>query len=167
MMTPARIFGFCNSNLANLAKKIANLIIKPAPYKGTNNFQIIDRNWTALQYITNQTSELCWFAVERNWGALRYVRADMQTPELCLFAVTQNGHALEYVRNQTEAICWAAIKETPAAIKYVHEQTPALCLLAVSWGRGATKRRRSALHLIRDLDTADRILLAQLGARTP
>ena len=56
-------------------------------------------------------------AVKRNGFALQFVMD--QTEEICLEAVKQNGLALKYVQNQTEAICIEAVKEDGDALWYV------------------------------------------------
>ena len=54
-----------------------------------------------------------------------------QTPEICLAAVQQNGYAIAYVKEQTTDICLAAVKQNGLALKYVKEQTPEICSAAV------------------------------------
>jgi hypothetical protein len=48
-----------------------------------------------LQYVKDQTPEICLEAVKQDGHALQYVKD--QTPEICLEAVKQDGHALQYV----------------------------------------------------------------------
>ena len=62
----------------------------------------------ALEYVKDQTPEICLAAVKENGLALKYVKD--QTPEICMAAVTQNGYALEYVQDQTPEICLIALK---------------------------------------------------------
>ena len=50
---------------------------------------------------------------------LQYVKE--QTPELCLVAVNQAGLVLKYVREQTPEICLAAIKRTKMSLYYVKD----------------------------------------------
>ena len=83
-----------------------------------------------LQFIKEQTPELCLAAVQQNEQALEYVK--VQTPELCLAAVQQNGYALEYVKVQTSEICLAAVQQNGYALHFVKEQTPELGLAAVN-----------------------------------
>lgn len=63
-----------------------------------------------LQYVKEQTPEICLAAIEQDEWALKYVKE--QTPEICLAAVKQNGLDLEHVREQTLEICLAAVKRT-------------------------------------------------------
>ena len=41
-----------------------------------------------------------------------------QTPDICLAAVESDGMALRFVRHQTEAICKAAVKSNPEAARF-------------------------------------------------
>jgi hypothetical protein len=50
--------------------------------------------------------------------ALQYVHN--QTEELCLEAVKEDGYALNYVHNQTKELCLAAVKEDKDALCYVN-----------------------------------------------
>ncbi len=45
-----------------------------------------------------------------------------QTPDLCLAAVESDGSALEFVREQTDEICSAALKSDPAAKQYIRKK---------------------------------------------
>ena len=71
-----------------------------------------------MNYINNQTEEVCMAAVKQNGFTLQYV--ENQTEEICLAAVNQNGLALQLVKNQTEDICLAAVKQDGWALKYVN-----------------------------------------------
>ncbi|MCE5225750.1 MAG: DUF4116 domain-containing protein [Porphyromonadaceae bacterium] len=71
--------------------------------------------------INDRTSPLYRFtyeevlkAVKRRGCVLQYVKD--QTPELCLEAVKQNGHALQFVKEQTPEICLAAVERNVHAI---------------------------------------------------
>ena len=44
-----------------------------------------------------------------------------QTPDLCLAAVESDGTALEFVREQTDEICSAALKSNPKAAQYLRK----------------------------------------------
>ena len=90
---------------------------------------ILSENCCALQYVKNQTEELCIRAVQQNGDALEYVK--IQTNEICEMAVWENGHALEYVINQTDEICEMAVRQTGYALTYVINQTDKICILAV------------------------------------
>lgn len=97
-----------------------------------HNYEIeaVKEDGIALEYVKEQTPELCLIAVKQNGYALMSVKE--QTPELCLAAVRQNGYALEYVKEQTPEICLAAVKQNGLALKYARFQTPEICLAAVT-----------------------------------
>ena len=59
-------------------------------------------------------------AVEENGYALQYVQD--QTEEICLKAMEQNGLALQYVLDQTEEICLKAMEQNGLALQYVDER---------------------------------------------
>ena len=62
---------------------------------------------------------------EDGYGALNFVIE--QTPELCLAAVKENAWNLEYVKEQTYALCFEAIKQDGSILRIVKEQTYELC----------------------------------------
>jgi hypothetical protein len=95
----------------------------------------------ALQYVMNQTDELCRLAVQRSGYTLQFVRK--QTDELCTMAVQQNGCALKYVVNQTDELCRIAVQCNSYALQYVVNQTDDLCRLAV-------QRDCNALQFVRN-----------------
>ena len=55
-----------------------------------------------------------------NGFALEFVKE--QTSEICLAAVKQNGFALEFVKKQTPEICLAAVNQNLEAFKYVYQK---------------------------------------------
>lgn len=59
--------------------------------------------------------------VGKDGYALQYVKE--QTSEICLEAVRQDGLALEFVWEQTEEICLAAVNRTPNAIICVKDKS--------------------------------------------
>jgi hypothetical protein len=61
-----------------------------------------------LQYVENQSTELCLEVVKQNGLALKYVKE--QTDEICLAAVQQNNKALQYVKDQTSKIREVALQ---------------------------------------------------------
>lgn len=61
-----------------------------------------------LQYVKDQTPELCMASVKQNGMALRYVIN--QTPELCMTAVKQDWRAYADVKDKTPEIMTAATK---------------------------------------------------------
>lgn len=61
-----------------------------------------------MQYIENQTEEMCQIAINASGLNLEYVKD--QDPEICLAAVKQDGLALRYVENRTPELCLEAAK---------------------------------------------------------
>jgi hypothetical protein len=101
---------------------------------------IIPNNGLVLQYVKNQTAEICKLAVQQNGTALRYVKKQTASSllEICKLAVQQDGMALKYVKEQTPEICKLAVQQNPFAIQDVKQQyhTEELYTLAVQrYGR--------------------------------
>lgn len=90
--------------------------------------KIISKKPLLINFIKEQTDELCKIAVGQFGIALKYIIN--KTPELCKIAVNSRGIALEFVPEelQTEEICKIAVKENGYALKFVHKQfkTPEL-----------------------------------------
>ncbi len=63
--------------------------------KGKEAIKAVEQDGYALQYVIEQTAEICLKAVEQDGYALQYVIE--QTAEICLKAVEQDGYALQYV----------------------------------------------------------------------
>jgi len=89
----------------------------------------LDQQPLALQYIVNQSEEICIYAVQLNGMVLNHVKD--KTPLICLEAVKNKGQALIYVENQTEFICLEAIKKDPFSLQCVDNQTTEICMEAV------------------------------------
>ena len=77
-----------------------------------------------LQFIDNQTTELCLAAVKNDGRALEFVKE--QTLDICLAAVANEPLALQFVKEQTPEICLAAIKTDALAIQFVKDRSMAL-----------------------------------------
>jgi hypothetical protein len=88
-------------------------------HKYEADLQKVKKYGYALQFIKEQTYELCLEAVKTSGCAcaLKYVKE--QTPEICLASVKNSGCALEYVKEQTPELCWEAVKEHGWALQYV------------------------------------------------
>jgi hypothetical protein len=99
----------------------------------------VKHNGYALQYVKEQTKDICIEAVKQNGFALQYVKE--QSADICIEAVKQNGMALCYVKEQTEDICTEAVKQYGMALQYVEEQTDDICIKAV-------QKNGMALHLL-------------------
>ena len=91
----------------------------------------IAQNPEALQFVPNDKKKLfekiiCYNKKKiTDWRELQYI--ENQTEEMCLEAVKQNGYALEYVENQTEEICFEAVKQNGRALQFVKNQTENIC----------------------------------------
>ena len=88
-----------------------------------------------LQYVQNQTTDICLAAIQQNPDALSHVHT--QTAPLCLAAVQRDGLVLRYVKYQTPEICLAAVRQDGYALAYVRQQTKEICLAAVKRNEGA------------------------------
>lgn len=89
----------------------------------------VKRNGLALQFVKKQTQKICMMAVQQNGLALQYVKE--QTTEINLAAVQQNGLALRWVNKQTPVICCEAVHQSSMALQYVEEQSEELCIMAI------------------------------------
>jgi hypothetical protein len=98
----------------------------------------VKKNGLALDYVKEQTPEICIAAVEQNGNAIQFVKE--QTPEICIAAVSQNGLALRFVKEQTPELCLAAVEQNGLALRYVKEKTPEICLAAVKENLTKCKR---------------------------
>ena len=63
-------------------------------------------------------------AVQQDAYALQYVKE--QTPEICLAAVKRSAYALQYVKEQTPEICLAAVQRDAYALKYISDDIKGL-----------------------------------------
>ena len=70
--------------------------------------------------IISYSGQKAMAAVKQNGYSLQYVKE--QTPEICMAAVKQNGYSLQYVKEQTPEICMAAVKQNGDSLQYVKEQ---------------------------------------------
>lgn len=88
-----------------------------------------------LDFIENQTDEICKAAVEHDGHALKYIKSENMTYPLCLAAVKQNGFAIQHVKDKflTQELCLAAVKNMGLALMNVPDnlQTEEICIAAV------------------------------------
>lgn len=61
----------------------------------------------------------CINVIKQNGYALQFV--EEQTPEICLAAVQQNGFALQFVEEQTSEICLTAVRQNITALLFVED----------------------------------------------
>ncbi len=95
--------------------------------------QCVLTNSFTLQYIKNQTQDICLETLKFDGLAIKYIRK--QNLELCKQAVKTNGLALKYVQDEykTLEICRLAIESNAYSLQYVKQeyQTPKMCKRAV------------------------------------
>ena len=60
-----------------------------------SDIERVKRDWRELEFVKDQTPEICLAAVQQNECALQYIKK--QTPEICTVAVKKNGYALALV----------------------------------------------------------------------
>lgn len=109
----------------------------------------IERSWEAIQYVKNQTLELCLLALKGSVKAFELFEEEFRTPtciaeyakvrpELLDFTVdvlktvSENGMLLEYVKGYaSDEIKIAAVKQNGLALKFVENPTEFMCSLAI------------------------------------
>lgn len=89
-----------------------------------------DTDISVLQFIKDQTDDICKYAIQQNYSALRFVRD--QTDDICRFAIQENSYALQFVRDQTREICIFAVWINGLALQYVINQTDEICRVAIA-----------------------------------
>jgi hypothetical protein len=89
---------------------------------------IVKQNGYVLQFIENQTPELCKEALQ-NGIEIKFIKN--KTEDLCKLAVSKNGISLIFIKNQTDEICKIAVQQYGKALKFVENQTFEICRLAV------------------------------------
>lgn len=78
---------------------------------------MIRNNGLLLEYLTEQTEELCELAILSNWMSLRFVIN--QTERLCILAIQQDLRALYSVNNKTPNICQAVLSVNGLMLHHV------------------------------------------------
>lgn len=76
-------------------KKEYDKLITKCNLSGEEALEAVKKEGYDLQYVKDQTPEICLEAVKQDGYTLKYVKE--QTPEICLEAVKQDGYALQYV----------------------------------------------------------------------
>lgn len=86
----------------------------------TNNVMgLLLKDGNYLEYVRNQTFNLCRIAILQNWNSLRFVRN--QTHELCSIAISENPHAIQYVKDLTIQLCVDALRKDESVICYLKD----------------------------------------------
>lgn len=103
------------------AIKISGTFIQQVPAEHQTDalcLEAVKNNWMALEYVIDQTDEMCMIALEKSDGyALQYIHR--QTEQMCIKAVQYNGWHLQNVKKQTPAVCIAALTKNPLVVEYV------------------------------------------------
>jgi len=95
-----------------------------------NDLERVRLDGMQLEFVTEQTDEICMQAILQNPYALQFVKN--QTPEMCLEAVRIDGDTLEYVKNQTHEICLEAVRQCSYALEFVIDQTDDIIVESIS-----------------------------------
>lgn len=109
----------------------------------------VSRDGLELQYITNQTYELCVAAVNNNPDALKY--AKIKTEEFYCEVVAFNSKILLQIEKQSDKICLASLTRGVRALEYMREQNPLICLIAISQCATALKYIRKPTQQMIDI----------------
>jgi hypothetical protein len=106
-----------------------------------------------LNYLLDKEINLVKELLKIDGNLLQYINE--QTAELCLIAVNETGKALQYVKDKTLEICSAAINENPWAIGFIEhpgfedEIYEELCFLAINKDVSAFQAMRNpSQHVI-------------------
>lgn len=86
-------------------------------------------NGAFLQFVVQQTRELCLSAVQRFGDDVYFVRHP--TEEICLAAVQAESRALQYITNPSEKVALAAVQQNGLMLQFVPHPTEEICLAAV------------------------------------
>jgi hypothetical protein len=97
-----------------------------------NDLSRVTQKGYLLEYVEDQSDDVCMAAVSQDPHALRYVHN--QTEAICLAAVGKHGWALYHVRDKTPKICMAAVRRDGMALRFVPPGriTPEMCREAVN-----------------------------------
>lgn len=97
----------------------------------------VSKSWQAIKFVKKQTPKLCEMAAKKNWRALEFIKK--QTPEICKYAFENDWHSIQFIKFLTPEICEAAVKNNGLSIQYIIPQTNDLCELAVTQNWKALK----------------------------
>lgn len=99
----------------------------------------VGKDGLALQYVRNQTFEVCRAAIRNNPDAIGCIRRDTfeREPELasCIYgALKISPQSLKFLRLQNEAFCRLAVEQEPATLQFVQPefQTESICEIAIT-----------------------------------
>ena len=94
--------------------------------------KIISRNGLELEFVTEQTEELCEKAIIQNICSYVFIRDNDIRKKLQKIVIEKDNSLFEYIENQTEELCLIAVTNDPYALKFVKKQTKEICLTVFS-----------------------------------
>ena len=89
---------------------------------------LLNYNPHLLQYVFDQTEEMCFAAIRKDAFLFRYIKHP--TIEMMRLAVAQADWVIDEVKHQTEELCLVAVRANGRALRYVKKQTFEICLEA-------------------------------------
>lgn len=110
----------CKTN-SFIVKNIMSMhnYINQMQYDNPNKFLLFMKQYPhALQYVENQSTDICESAIRCDPMAIRHVKN--QTEEMCRYSIQKNPNAIFHVRNKTIELCELAKN---SAQKYPHAKS--------------------------------------------
>ena len=89
----------------------------------------VRKNGNDLQYVKEQTEEICLTAVRQCGLSLRFVKN--KTREMCIEAIKQDPFAIQFIEDQTEELSWLAIRQNIWVLGYINNPTEEMSLEVV------------------------------------
>ena len=87
-------------------------------------YKKVKNDWHEFKNIDEmyRTKRMSICVVKQDGHMLQYIKN--QTPEICLTAIQQNGYAITFVKKQTPEMCLAAVKKKWFCIKWGERTNP-------------------------------------------
>lgn len=83
----------------------------------------------ALEYINEQTEEMCFNAVEKDIKAFKYVIN--QTEELCDYVLSKDINMFEHVKHKTDKLCKKVLTDNPDLYYYIDNPSVEVSVIAL------------------------------------
>lgn len=101
-------------------------------WKEETYLDIIRKNGMMIQYVKEQTEELCIEAIKQNWRSITLIKH--LTENICLEAVKQEPMAIEKIPNiyRSQLVCREALVRKPIIFSLLTDPNKDLCYLAIS-----------------------------------
>jgi hypothetical protein len=111
---------------AEIKKRYNNLNHSYNSYLRNGNFnctveRILRGNGLELEFLENQTKELCKIAVNQNIYSFVFIKDKNIKMELLENLLEKNGMLLQFIKNKTSNLCEAALKNDVMALQYIDE----------------------------------------------